>query len=184
MATQVLGIAGSLVEGGDVASALGIVLETARGEGAEVRLLAGRELVLPVFDPNATPASAPPEVEALLETLRWADGYVWGSPAYHGAVSGLFKNAIDYVEYLAPDGYLAGKPVGLVAAAGGTLAAPYVLQQMTHIAHALRGWVVPLMVPIHQAFQVFRNGEVSDDAVALRLRQLGRLLVATGPLPG
>ena len=47
------------------------------------------------------------------------------SPGYHGAVSGLVKNALDYVEDLRdePRPYLDGRAVGCVAIALGWQAA-------------------------------------------------------------
>ena len=66
-----------------------------------------------------------------MEAIRAADGVIIASPRNHGSISGLVKNAIDYVEGTAKDQrvYLDGVPVGLFATAygwqatGSTLAA-------------------------------------------------------------
>ena len=68
------------------------------------------------------------------------------SPAYHGGVSGLVKNALDYVEDLrdAKRPYLDGRAVGCIACAGGWQAAVATLTGLRSISHALRGWPTPL----------------------------------------
>ena len=56
-----------------------------------------------------------------IEAIRSADGVIIASPGYHGSVSGLVKNAIDYIEETARDErvYLDGLPVGLIVTAYG-----------------------------------------------------------------
>ena len=50
-----------------------------------------------------------------------ADGILLGSPGYHGGVSGLVKNALDYTEDMRGDErpYFDGRPVGAVATGAG-----------------------------------------------------------------
>lgn len=46
---------------------------------------------------------------------------------------------------------------------------------MEFIVRALRGWSVPLVIPIAQAWRVFDDeGKVSDPQIAEQLRSLGR----------
>ncbi len=56
---------------------------------------------------------------ALVEAVRECDGLVLGSPAYHGGLSGLVKNALDYLEDLHDDAppYLDGRAVGCIVCA-------------------------------------------------------------------
>jgi FMN reductase len=59
---------------------------------------------------------------------------------------------------------------------------------MEFIVRALRGWAVPLVVPVARAWQIFdRDGAIRDEAIAESLRALGaevvraaRQLIATG----
>jgi multimeric flavodoxin WrbA len=57
----------------------------------------------------------------LVAELALADGIVLGSPGYHGSISGLVKNALDYAEDLRLDArpYLSGRAIGCIATAGG-----------------------------------------------------------------
>ena len=38
-----------------------------------------------------------------MAAYRWADGLLVASPGYHGGISGMMKNALDYVEDLRAD---------------------------------------------------------------------------------
>lgn len=44
---------------------------------------------------------------------------------------------------------------------------------MEFIVRALRGWAVPLVVPVPQAWRIIQQGHVLDDSVAAQLRTLG-----------
>ncbi len=75
------------------------------------------------------------------------------SPGYHGGVSGLVKNAIDWVEELREDErpYFDGRAVGLIVVADGWQATVTTLTSLRSIVHALRGWPTPLGVAINAA---------------------------------
>jgi len=95
--------------------------------------------------------------------------------AYHGSVSGSFKNALDWLILLAErtPPYLSNKPVGLVCTAGGVQGLQAV-NSMDFIARALRGWSVPLVLPVAQSARSFDpDGHLVDEGVAGQLRKLG-----------
>ncbi|MDQ3608828.1 MAG: NAD(P)H-dependent oxidoreductase, partial [Actinomycetota bacterium] len=77
--------------------------------------------------------------------VRRADALVIGSPGYHGSISGLVKNVLDYLEELADDErpYVDGRPVGCIATAQGWQGAVNSLVALRQIVHALRGWPTP-----------------------------------------
>ena len=102
------------------------------------------------------------------------------SPGYHGTVSGLVKNALDYVEDLRDDvrPYLDGRAVGCVAAARGWQASVTTLTSLRGIVHALRGWPTPLGSAINSAHVMFGpDGDCSDDQVVATLRTIGLQVV-------
>ena len=86
-----------------------------------------------------------------------ADGIIIGSPGYHGSISGLIKNALDYAEDLRTDvrPYFSGRAVGCIATAGGWPGAVNTLGALREIVHALRGWPTPLGAAINSAERVF-----------------------------
>src|SRR3977135_3793707 len=94
--------------------ALNVVLRGARAAGADTVAITGTELILPFYDPAVLERS---ELACrVVQGRREADGVVLVSPGYHGTVSGLVKNALDYVEDLRADPrpYLDWRAVGCV----------------------------------------------------------------------
>jgi FMN reductase len=174
MTVTVVGIGGSLRADSQSERALGIALDGARDAGAKVNAINGTELVLPFYDP-AVP-ERPEAAQRLVAALREADGVVLVSPGYHGTVSGLVKNALDYVEDLRDDEhpYLDGRAVGCVAAAYGWQASVTTLTALRQIVHALRGWPTPLGAAINSAEVSFaEDGSCSDAKIAENLRVIG-----------
>ncbi len=92
---SVVGIGGSLRADSQSERALRVALAGAGEAGAKTTILSGADLVLPFYDPAVPERSA--AAMRLVEELREADGVVLVSPGYHGTVSGLVKNALDYV---------------------------------------------------------------------------------------
>lgn len=175
---NVLGIGGSLRPDSQSERALHIALEGAAEAGASTHAITGSDLVLPFYD--ASMPDRTPEALRLIEALRQADGVIIVSPGYHGALSGLIKNALDYVEDLRPDPrpYLHGRSVGLAAVAYGWQAAVTTLEQLRTITHALRGWPTPLGGSVNSAEVKFdQAGGASDERIVTTLRLIGRHVV-------
>jgi len=176
MTVRVVGLGGSLREESTSRAALQVALEGAAASGAGVELLWVRDLDLPLYTAEHAP---PPDAQRLAETVYNADALIWSSPTYHGSVSGSFKNALDWLILLAENDppYLTNKPIGLVTTAGGVQGLQAV-NTMDFIARALRGWSVPLVLPVAQSWQSFDpDGHLKDEAIAAQLRRLGAEVV-------
>ena len=176
MRPHIVGLGGSLRAASSSLAALRVALEGAEAAGADVELLDVKALELPLYDD----APASPGVDRLVEAVGGADGMVWSSPLYHGTVSGAFKNALDWLQLLSrrEPPFLTGTPVGLVATSGGVQGLQ-AINTMEFVVRALRGWTVPLVVPVAHAFQCFAaDGTPRDEAVVARLTTLGREVVA------
>jgi len=152
------------------------VLTAVEDLGAEVQVFSGRDLDLP---PYHSGASLPAGAHEYVAAVRRADALVISSPGYHGTVSGLVKNALDYLEELRGDQrpYLDGRAVALVAVARGWQASVGTLGTLRQVVHALRGWPTPLGLAINSSTTTFdENGRTDDDpttaAVAMMARQL------------
>src|SRR5260370_20603656 len=129
-------------------------------------MFCGEYLALPLYAPDELERT--PKAQELVEALRDADGVVVGSPGYHGAVSGLVKNALDFIEDLREDPrvYLDTTPWGCISCAYGWQAAVGTLGQLRSIGHALRAWPTPVGVAINSADQIFDTaGELTDGTV-------------------
>ena len=107
--------------------------------------------------------------------MHESDGLIWSSPLYHGTISGSFKNALDWLQLLSDRDppYLTNKVIGLISTAGGVQGLQAV--NTTEFAvRALRGWAVPMVVPVPQSYQAFDGeGRALDENIDKQLRALG-----------
>jgi FMN reductase len=181
---RVLGIGGSTRASSSSEAALRIALAAASGLGADTDIVAGPDLILPIYEHGA--ADSDLRAQALIEKLRWADALIVASPGYHGSMSGMIKNALDYVEELRSDPrvYCDGLAVGCIAVADGWQAAVTTLQSIRATVHALRGWPTPLGAALNNGaggVPLFAaDGGCADEGVRGQLETVGRQVVSFG----
>ena len=160
----IVGIGGSGRSGSSTERALALTLAAVEALGARTELFGGEQLgQLPHYDNSRSVRTA--EEERFLTAVRRADGFVVGTPAYHGGVAGVVKNALDLLEDTARDArpYLAGRAVGLVVTAYGWQATGVTLTSMRSIVHALRGWPTPLALTLNATGGLFDEvGQFKD----------------------
>jgi FMN reductase len=173
----VVGIGGTTRPGSTSEKALAFALAHAAQLGAETKLFAGRDLNLPLYDPGPDAAAGP--AADLLASLRRADGVILSSPCYHGGVSGLVKNAIDYAEEMRSDDrvYLHGRAVGAIGCGYGYQGPGVVLSQLRQITHALRGWPVPMGVAVNSAIVKFEDDGCSDPSIGKQIEIMAAQVV-------
>ena len=160
---RVVGIGGSVDAGSQSDRVLRAVLDAVVKLGAEVEVFSGLDLDLPPYHSGAV---VPEGAQDYVTAVRRASALVITSPGYHGTVSGLVKNALDYLEELRGDQrpYLDGRAVGLVAVARGWQASVSTLGTLRQIAHALRGWPTPLGLAINSSVTMFDESGGTDDS--------------------
>ena len=171
----IVAVGGTLRPNSSTEKALRIALAGAEESGARTRLIGGLELEMPMYAPERIERS--PNSKAMVAELRLADGILLGSPGYHGGVSGLVKNALDYSEDMRADArpYFDGRPVGSIATGAGWQGAVTTLTALRGIVHALRGWNTPLGVAINTIEPVFAaDGSCSDTKIEMMLKLLGK----------
>jgi FMN reductase len=174
----VVGLGGTLRANSSTERALRHCLGAVERQGGRTKLYCGGDIELPMYNPH-DPARTR-EATQLIEALREADAVIVGSPGYHGGVSGLVKNALDYIEDMRADSrvYLDNKPWGCISCAYGWQAAVGTLNQLRGIGHALRAWPTPLGVAINSADQIWdETGELIDATVASQLEMLASQLL-------
>ena len=173
----IVGIGGTMTLNSSSERVLRQVLTACEARGARTLLFDGPALDLPMYG-YGTPRTT--RSHALIDGLRAADGVVIASPGYHGTVSGLIKNALDYVEDMAKDTrpYFEGRAVGLIAVAAGWQATGTTLATLRSIVHALRGWPTPMAVTVNSQLPVFApDGRISDGPLAGQLGILAQQVV-------
>ena len=172
-APYIVGLGGAVRAGSSTEKALRHVLAAAERGGARTHLISGESLRLPLYAPEDRDRSE--AARAMVAELAKADGIILGSPGYHGTLSGVIKNALDYTEDLRDDArpYFAGRPVGCLATGGGWQGAVHTLGALRNIVHALRGWPTPMGAAINSSEGVFdANGACLMPRVAETLDQI------------
>ncbi|HWK97380.1 MAG TPA: NAD(P)H-dependent oxidoreductase [Pseudolabrys sp.] len=181
-APLIVGIGGTPKVNSSSEIAVRQALEMAEASGARTRLFNGPALMMPLYDPSL--AERDDKARELVSALRQATGVIIASPAYHGSISGLLKNALDYTEDMRDDDapYLDGRAVGCIACAAGWQAASTTLVTLRSIVHALRGWNVPLGVAINTTTGATHDGAVAsadvERALATMVEQIMRFCMS------
>jgi len=172
----IVGIGGTAAKGSSTEQALSLALSAADAAGARTQLFGSEELLAL---PHYVPGSPNGNGRTLIDAVRRASGLIIASPGYHGTISGLVKNAIDYLEETSKDErvYLDGVPVGLIATAYGWQATGGTLGALRSIVHALRGWPTPMGAAINTSGGIFSEGVCKNEAAANQLRLVGLQVV-------
>ena len=159
----IVGLGGTMTANSSSERVLRHVLAASEAAGARTLLFDGTALDLPMYGYGSPRTD---KALALIDGLRRADGIVIASPGYHGTVSGLIKNALDYVEDMARDErpYFEGRAVGVIAVAAGWQATGTTLATLRSIVHALRGWPTPMAIAVNSMMPVFDEGGTVSDA--------------------
>jgi len=174
----IIGIGGTTRPNSSTEKALRVVLAHAESAGCDTALFGAGHLPLEIYDPEVSERT--PQAQALVAAMRAADGIVIASPGYHGSMSGLVKNALDFSEDLRTDAnvYFSGKAVGCVAVAGGAQALGPTVATIRSITHALRGWPTPYAAMVNSSERPFdAEGTPTSDAVREALITVGQQLV-------
>ena len=86
----------------------------------------------PLYDADIQAKGFPDKVQAAQKAMLEADGIVFATPEYNYSISGVLKNAIDWLSRTTPQPF-AAKPIAMFGASGGPLGtarAQYHLRQM------------------------------------------------------
>ena len=147
----IVGIGGTTKASSSPEKALIHALALAAAQGAKTELFDGASIHLPMYAPESSHRSE--DARKLIESLRQAHGVILSTPCYHGSVSGLLKNALDYVEDMSQDQhpYFDGRAVGLIVCGYGWQSTAITLSALRSIVHALRGWPTPMGVALNTA---------------------------------
>ncbi len=173
--TFLVALGGTTRQNSSTEKALAAACRAAQASGATLRMFDGSYISgLPHYGSSADGNAAGAE---MVEAIRKADGVIIASPGYHGSISGMMKNALDYLEDLAQDErpYLDSRPVGLIATAFGHQAAMSTLLTLRTITHALRGWPTPMGAAIRTTAETFdSDGAIIDQSAKFQLDLVGQ----------
>jgi FMN reductase len=179
MTIRVVGLGGTLRPQSSTEKSLRIALAAASQLGAETLLLGADALDLPMYHPVPNGEAMHPGAARLLRELRHADALIIGSPGYHGGISGLVKNALDWTEELREDPrpFFDGLAVGCIATGAGWQATMTTMSALRDVVHALRGWPTPLGATVNPTTTTFSPEGCNDPATDANLRTVGQQVV-------
>ena len=172
MSLKILGVASSMRETSYSTQVLKLALEKAEKNGAETRILNLRELQLPMYHPEQNNS---PELDKVTEHVKWADAFILASPDYHGSMSGVMKNFLDFFW-----SDFAGKTFGYICASHekGLTA----MDQMRTAVRQCYGWSMPYGVSVNSDQDFDKQGNITNENILSRIETLGRDLTAYGSL--
>ena len=169
---HVLGVGSSMRQGSYSTIALNMILDMAKGNEAETKLLDLRQTNLPMLYAAKDDTH---EIVQATELVEWADAYILATPDYHGSMSGSLKNFLDYFW-----SEFAGKTFGyLVASHEKGLT---VMDQMRTAVRQCYGWSIPYGVSINPEDDFDDKRKVINKRLSSRLDMLARDLVVYGKL--
>lgn len=164
----IVGIGGTTRPGSTSEKAMRTALAAAEAAGCDTLGFGAGAMPTEPYDPTKPDRSR--EAEALVAALRRADGVIVATPSYHGGISGLVKNAVDFTEDMRADArvYLEGRAVGCIVCAEGPQAMGSTLGSLRAIVHALRGWPTPYAATINSTTRPFGGDGKDADPAALK----------------
>lgn len=169
---NVLGVGSSMRQWSYSTTALNMILDMAKGNEAETKLLDLRQTNLPMLYAAKDDTH---EIGQVTELVEWADAYILATPDYHGSMSGSLKNFLDYFW-----SEFAGKTFGYIVAShekGLT-----VMDQMRTAVRQCYGWSIPYGISINPEDDFNDKKEVINRKLWSRLDMLARDLVVYGKL--
>lgn len=116
---------------------------------------------IPIFQAKLMD-NVPQDVLDFAQAFRSADIMIWLTPLYHGGMTGVMKNAIDWLEITAKDSpaYLTNKVVAFTCWSAGNQAMQGI-HALDNVAKALRAWSLPYSIPM-SSLDMYENNDLSD----------------------
>ncbi|MBS4206621.1 NAD(P)H-dependent oxidoreductase [Bacillus sp. FJAT-50079] len=167
---KIIGVSGSAATSRRTRALINEVLRSVRGHGIETEVIDLADTQLEFCDgrPFDHYNSSTKDV---LEKIRDADAYIFGSPMYRGTMTGALKNLID----LLPTEFMKGKAAGLIATGGSD---HHYLGLELGFRTALSFFQVHTIPGILYCSKVeVINGEIADEHIKKKAYELGEDIV-------
>ncbi|WNF36791.1 NAD(P)H-dependent oxidoreductase [Bacillaceae bacterium IKA-2] len=170
---KVVALVGSTRKNSSTRKATEIVLKEVERHGMTVEIIHFAEVKLPIYEGDLDKEDYPEVVKDFIEKIANADGVILASPEYHGSVSGVLKNALDYIGARE----MSGKITAIIGTAGSNLGAANTVNTLHQICRNLHAWALPQSPTIPAAYEAFnKDGSLRDEKLQERLVILGNKL--------
>jgi chromate reductase len=159
---RLLGLSGSLRR---AAASTAVLRATERRMPADATMTLWSLSDIPVYNEDEDRPSALAAVEALKRAISDADGLVVISPEYNHGISGVLKNAIDWVSRPGYESVLKNKPVLVMSSAKSPLGGARAQLQLRELfASTLSRVVARRQIVVGNTSQKIQNGDLIDAA--------------------
>jgi len=164
---------------------LRIAAEDATNAGGEITLVDLRDLPMPLYDGDLEDSDGPPpNATKLYELMKEHQGLLLACPEYNSSITGVLKNAIDWVsrprEGEPPLAAFAGKVAALMSASPGALGGLRGLVHVRAILGNIGVVVIPNQVAVPKTMDAFdADGRLKDKRLAGKIAGLAGELVET-----
>jgi NAD(P)H-dependent FMN reductase len=168
---KILGVGSSMRDGSYSTATLKITLDMANKLGMETQLLDLQKTQIPMFYSQKNDTE---EIKQVKDAVKWADAFILATPDYHGSMSGVMKNFLDYFW-----SDFAGKLFGYICAShekGLT-----VMDQMRTAVRQCYGWSMPYGISIN-GDEDFEKETLKNPKLQSRLTMLSRDLSVYGEI--
>jgi NAD(P)H-dependent FMN reductase len=161
-----------------------VAVDGARAAGADVTLVDLRDFPLPLFDGDLETAGFPDVALKLKQLFLEHQGLLISSPEYNSSISGVLKNAIDWVSRSAPGekplACFVDKVAALMSASPGALGGLRGLVHVRAILGNIKVLVLPEQVAVSKAHEAFNpDGSLKDAKQQAAIQGLGATLTRT-----
>lgn len=124
---------------------------------------------IPNFDEDDL-AERPAAVQRLWDEVAAADAVLISSPEYNHSISGVLKNALDWLSRPLADSPLRGKPAAVVGASTGMFGAVWAQAETRKVLGAIGARVIDEELPVPSADEQFHpDGKLLDRDVETAL---------------
>ncbi len=164
---RILGISGSYGLTSKNGLLLDLALKACEGEGAIVEIWDHVENPLPLVGEEGCWDNE--NVKKFQQLATECDGFILSSPEYHGTMSGVMKNTLDWLY----KDHVGGKSFGLLSTLGGQ-SNSNTLNHMRISVRWIHGWSVPEQVAVGKVKEAFNeDGTLVDEGINTRVTELG-----------
>ncbi len=162
---KVLGISGSYGINSNNSKLVKLGLDILEDLGAETFFWDLNEKPLPLVGEEGSWENE--HVAEFQKLATEVNSYLLSSPEYHGCMSGVMKNQLDWIY----SKHVSGKAFGLMSTLGGQ-SNSNTLNQMRIAVRWIHGWAIPEQIAVPNIKNAFdENGMLSDEKLMERLEE-------------
>ncbi len=170
-AIKILGLSGSYGNESKNTRLVSLALAMAEEAGADIEFWELSEKPLPLVGEEGCWQDE--NVKEFQSLASSCDAFILSSPEYHGTMSGVMKNTLDWLY----KDHVGGKAFALMSSLGG-MSNSNTLNHMRICIRWLHGWVIPEQVAVGHVKEAFDDdGNLTDDEIRSRIETLVSSLI-------